>query len=75
MDDIALAYEVATRLWDEGRRGPDGVTVLALTMGIYLEAQEGGHRGIMPVAKVVCEQGTAAFDQFRLAREAKGGIA
>lgn len=75
MDDLALAYEIATRLWSEERHGPDGVTVLAMALGIYMEAQEGTHRGHMPIVKTMHEHGVALFDQFRLARLRRAGEA
>lgn len=64
-DRIGLAYEIATRLWDAGRRGPEGVTVLAMAMGIYMEAQEGAHRNLKPINDVMLTVAQMTFDSFQ----------
>lgn len=71
-DHIALAHDIATRLWDAGLRGPDGMTVMGMAMGIYMEAQEGSHRNLKPIADAVCSVAQQTFDAFQQSRERKG---
>ena len=72
---IILAHEIATKLWDAGQRGPDGLTVLAMALGIYMEAQEGAHRELKPLADTMCEVAQMVFDRFQQAKKMEPGNA
>lgn len=74
-DRIALAHEIAVKLWDAGIRGPDGCTIMAMALGIYMEAQEGAHRGLRPVSDAMCSIAQQTFDAFQQANARKAGNA
>ena len=72
---IDLAHEIATRLWDAGMRGHDGITVLSMAMGIYMEAQEGAHRNLRPISDAMLLAAQQTFDAFQQARRRQPGNA
>lgn len=72
---IDLAYEIASMLWEKGFRGPDGLTVIGMAMGIYLEAQEGAHRNLEPINDALLRAAKMTFDAMRAGRDGKAGTA
>lgn len=64
-EHISIAHGIATALWDAGVSGPDGLTIMAMALGIYMESQEGSHRNLEPLAEVVCSVAKQTFDAFR----------
>lgn len=74
-DNIGLAHDIAVLLWDAGVRGPDGTLILGMAMGIYMEAQEGAHRGLKPIADALCAVAVQTYDAFQAAREREEGHA
>ncbi len=65
IDRIELAHGIATTLWDAGVRGPEGLTIMAMALGIYMEAQAGSHRNLEPLAEVICSVAKQTFDAFQ----------
>jgi hypothetical protein len=72
-DRIKLAHEIAVKLWDAGQRGPDGLAVMGMALGIYMEAQEGAHREFKPLADVMCRVAQEVFDRFQRAKKMEPG--
>ena len=75
-DRIGMAHRIASQLWDAGIRGPDGGVILAMALGIYVEAQEGcSHRNIWPLVGAMMKAAQMAFDALREGREREPGNA
>jgi len=64
---IAMAHAIAARLEEDGCRGPDGLTVLAMAMGIYLAGQPDAHRDIRQMSDLVFQEALHVFDVLRAA--------
>jgi len=74
-DRISMAHKIATLLWDAGVRGPDGLTILGMAMGIYMEAQEGAHRNMRPLSEALLKSAQMTFDAFREGKQRQPGSA
>lgn len=72
---LGLAHDIATQLGSQALDGPEGVQVLAMAMGIFLEGQEGSHREMIPVARAINEVAQIVFDKLREARGREAGHA
>lgn len=70
-DRIRLAREIAVTMTDKGMNGPEGLTVLAMAMGIYMEAQP-GTLPFEPAADVVCTVAKLTFNALRAHRDKTG---
>lgn len=64
-DLLAIAFEVAETLCDAGLDGPEGLTVIGMALGIYMEALKVPHPGMAPMAKHVSTTARATFNAFR----------
>ena len=67
---ISLAHEIATKLWDAGYREAEGVAVLAMALGIYMEAQEGAHCEFRPLIEGMLRAAQMTYDAFQQRHEA-----
>lgn len=72
---IGVAHQIATQIWDAGYRDTDGLMVLGMALGIYMEAHEGGHRELRPLSDGMLQSAQIAFDALRAARKGKPGNA
>ena len=64
---IAMAHAIAVQLEAAGCRGPDGLTVLAMAMGIYLAGQPEAHRNLRGMSDLVFHEAVNVFDMLRAA--------
>jgi len=74
-DRIGDSYKIAKMLWDSGYSGPDGATVLAMALGIYMESQEGSHRNMRPVVDAMLKSAQITFDAFQANKNRSSGSA
>lgn len=66
---IETAYEFAQKLWGMDITAPEGLMILGMAMGIFLESVEGSHRDMIPLADALHETAQRTFDQMRGGRD------
>lgn len=64
-DALEVAYDIATRLLEARLHGHEGITVLAMALGIYMEARQVDHEKLLPISDAVCQVAQQTFVLFQ----------
>ena len=64
-NQIVLATKIATMLYDAKLQGPDGASILAMALGIYVESHPDSHRELAPLCEGMLKAAQIAFDALR----------